>query len=218
MLRKILATTAAVFVSTAALTAIDAGVSGASPQPAVGTVSCNVIGNGKFSPKLTLAGVTSTAVKFSFKEKANASTGGCAGSVMVPNSAGSLSPVTVHGVKISGAGYIQPIGPGNANACPVFTGQDTIGALTVKYVWNSTPNIAPSLVTYGVGAAPIVSGSPFDTISLQAAGSAVTGSGSFAPPVTAPNTMLTNIVSTCGSGWGPYAAFTIGAGSSIALP
>jgi hypothetical protein len=137
---------------------------------------------------------------------------------MAPNSAGTLGPVTIHGVRIKGVGYLQPLGPGNANACPVFSSSDSIGSLTVKYVWSATPAIAPSIVTYTTGVAPIVIGGLTDTIALQSAGATMTGSGSFAPPATAPNTMLTNIAGACGSGWGPYAGFTIGVGSSIALP
>jgi hypothetical protein len=196
---------------------VDAGVSGAAAQPALGNVACNVTGTGKFAPKLTLTGVATTTVKFKFKEVSPTS-GGCTGSVSVPNSAGSLSPVTVHGVTVKGVGSLKPTGPGNANACSVFTGSDTIGTIVVKYVWSATPAIAPSVVTYTNGVTPIVSGTPFDTIALQAAGATVTGTGSFAPPAAAPNTMLTNIAATCGAGWGPYPGFTIGLGSTIALP
>jgi len=217
MIRKVVGVAAAVLMSTAALTAIDSGVSGASGPPASGNVSCPVTGTGRFSPKLTLAGIAITAVKFTFKE-ASPTSGGCTGTVMAPNSAGTLGPVIIHGVTIKGVGYLQPLGPGNANACSVFSSSDTIGSLTVKYVWSATPAIAPSFVTYTTGSAPIVTGGLTDTINLQAALAATTGTGSFAPPATAPNTMLTNIAGACGSGWGPYPTFTIGVGSSIALP
>ncbi len=216
MIRKLLGISAAVVISTAALTAVDAGVSGAAAPPATGSVSCNVTGIGKFSPKLTLLG-NATAVKFRFKE-ATPTSGGCTGSVSVPNSAGFLSPVTVTGVKVKGLGYLVPTGPGNANACSVFTASDTIGSITVKYIWAATPAIAPTVVTYNGGSGPIVSGTPLDTITLPATGTTVTGTGSFGPTFTALNTMLTNIPATCGSGWGPFPSFNIGLGSTISLP
>lgn len=217
MMRRLVGVAVAVFMATSALMAIDAGVASAAAPAATGSISCAVTGLGKFSPKLTLAGVATPAVKFRFLE-VSPTAGGCAGTVFASNSAGAITPVTVTGVKVKGTGHIQSLSPGNANSCPLFTSSATIGALTVTYTWTSTPAIAPTIVTYGLGAAPIVSGSPLDTISLQAAGSATSATGSFAPPATAPNTMRTNIPSLCAAGWGPFPTFTIGLGSSIALP
>jgi hypothetical protein len=216
MLRKLVGMGAAVVLGTTLLAAVTPGVGGAAAPPATGTVSCQVTGIGKFSPKLTLPGLTGvTAIKYKFTEVSPTS-GGCTGTASVSNSAGALTPVTIIGVKIKGTGYLAPP-TGIANSCSVFNLADSIGSLTVHYTWASSPPIAPTIVTYTGGLAPIVSGSPLDTITLPAIGTGVTGTGSFGASVAA-NTMLTNIPSLCSSGWGPFPTHTIGIGSSISLP
>ncbi|HEY5109928.1 MAG TPA: hypothetical protein VII96_10010 [Acidimicrobiales bacterium] len=216
MLRKLFGMGAVVVLATTAVAVATPGVSGAAAPAAVGSVTCAVTGVGKFSPKLTLPGTVGvTAEKYSFKEVSPTS-GGCSGSASVSNSAGSLTPVTILGVKIKGTGFLIPPS-GLANACSVFNLADSIGSLTVKYTWSASPPIAPTIVTYTGGTAPVVSGSPLDTITLPATGTAVSGTGSFGASF-ASNIMLTNIPSVCAAGWGPFPSHTIGVGSSISLP
>ena len=216
MLKKLLGMAAAVVLTTTALTMVTPGVSSAAPAAAVGNVSCPVTGVGRFSPKLTFLGTIGvTAEKYSFKE-ASPTSGGCTGSAGVPNSAGFVTPVTIFGVKIKGTGFLIPPS-GLANACSVFNLADSIGSLTVKYTWSSSPAIASTTVTYTGGSTPIVSGSPMDVMTLPATLTAVSGVGSFGA-TTALNMMLTNIPSTCSAGWGPFATHSIGLGSVISLP
>ena len=193
------------------------GVGSAAPPPsATGSVACKITGTGNFSPKLTFAGVSTTAVKFKFNA-ASPTSGGCGGAAGIPNSAGSLTPVTITAVTVRAIGYLT--GPANANSCSVFSSTDTIGVIKVKYIWAAAPPIAPTIVTYTGGTSAIVSGAITDTISLPAVGTVLTGSGSFNPPTAAPISLLTNIVSPpCLSGGGPYPNFTINVGSTIALP
>jgi hypothetical protein len=222
MIRKLSASSAAVIVAATLFTLFDAGVSGAMPaQAATGTVTCQIHGKGKFSPKLTLAGVATTAVKIKFHGVSGNSMGlpGCSAVASVTNTAGTTTPVTITNVKVKGSGFIQPTSAGNANACSVFTSSDSVGVVKVKFIWTSSPPIAPTTLTFTGGTAPIVSGSPMDTITFPApAGTTTTGTGSFTPPVTPLVSLATNIVSTCGPGWGPYPSFTFGTGSTISLP
>jgi len=216
MLRKLFGMGATVVLATTALAVATPGVSGAAAPAAVGSVSCPVTGLGYFSPKLTFPGTTGvTAIKYHFKE-ASPTSGGCTGSAGVPNSAGSITPVTIFGVKIKGTGFLIPPS-GVANSCSAFNLADSIGSLTVKYTWSASPAIAPTTVTYVGGSTPVVSGSPLDTITLPATGTAVTGTGSFGASI-ASNIMLTNIPSLCTASWGPFPSHTIGVGSTISLP
>ncbi len=184
MIRKLVGMAAAFALAATVFAVVEPGVSSAAPLPsASGTVGCKIVGSGKFAPKLTLAG-NATAVKIHFSATSNPTSGplGCGGSATIPNSAGTLSPVNVTGVTITGAGYLVPLGPGNANKCSVFTASDTIGVIKVKYVWTAVPAIAPTVLTFTGGTAPIVSGSPFDTITLPApSGTSIVGTGSFTP-------------------------------------
>lgn len=216
MFRKLIGVSAALLMSTTALAVASEGIGGAAPLPnAVGTVSCNITGTGRFSPKLTLAGVATTAVKFKFNA-ASPTSGGCTGSATISNSAGTVTSVTIFGVKVKAVGYLT--GPANANSCTVFNSVETIGAVVVRYTWAATPAIAPTFRTFTGGSAPIASGGLLDTLSLPVAGTVSTGSGSFPLPGPSPISLLTNIVRACPSGWGPYPSFAIGAGSTIALP
>jgi len=216
MNRKWIAVSAALVVSASLFVAIDAGLAGAVTPAATGSVVCNVTGKGSFSPGLTLAG-SATPLHISFGA---VTTSGCFSAAVAPNSAGSLSPVTITGVSVTGAGTMVPLGTGLlANKCAVFKASDTIGVIKVHYNWISVPAIAPTTVTYTGGTAHIVSGTPLDKIVLPAtSGTSWVGTGSFTPSVHPLVGLKTNIASTCAAGWGPYVPFTINAGSLIALP
>ena len=210
MLRKLLGMSAVLVLASTAFALAEPGVSGAAPPPASGTVGCKITGKGSFAPKLTLAG-SHTTVKIKFTATA---TGGCGAQA---GAGGAV--VNITGVTITGKGVLTSLAPGNANSCVNFTTADTIGTVKVKYSWVSTPAIAPTVVTYTGGTAPIVSGSPVDTIRFPApTGTTVAGTGSFTPSVNPVVNLATNIASTCGAGWGPYPAFTITSGSYITLP
>jgi len=144
MLRKLFGMGAAVVIGTTALAVVAPGVSGAAAPAAIGNVTCKVTGLGTFSPKLTLSGTIGvTAEKYSLKEVSPA--GGCGGTAGIPNSTGSLTPVTILGVTIKGTGFLKPPA-GLANACSVFNLADSIGSLKVTYTWSSVPAIAPTIV------------------------------------------------------------------------
>ena len=86
----------------------------------------------------------------------------------------------------------------------------------VTFTWGSVPAIAPTVITYSSGG-PVVSGSPTDVITLPS-GATMTATGSFSTPGTGTVTLLTNIVSACSSGWGPYPTFSFGPASTVSLP
>jgi hypothetical protein len=210
MLRKLLGTAAVLVLASSALALAQPGVSGATPPPASGTVGCKISGSGKFAPKLTVPGSHPT-VKIKFTATA---TGGCGGQA---GAGGAV--VNITGVTIKGVGVLTSLAPGNANSCANFTTADTIGTVKVKFSWVSSPAIAPTVVTYTGGTAPIVSGTPLATIRFPAAaGTTVAGTGSFTPSVNPVVNLATSIASPCAAGWGPYPAFTITAGSYITLP
>jgi hypothetical protein len=210
MYRKLLGMSAVLVLASTGFALAEPGVSGAAVPSATGTVGCKISGSGKFAPKLTLPGTTTT-VKIKFTATA---TGGCGAQARIP---GAL--VSITGVTIKGAGTLTSLAPGNANSCPNFTSADTIGVVKVRFNWVSVPAIAPTIVTYTGGTAPIVSGTPVDTIRFPApSGTTFVGTGSFTPSVNPVVNLATNIASTCGAGWGPYPAFTITAGSYITLP
>ena len=205
---------AAVFVlAMTTVTIVSEGVSGAAPPHAVGSVACKISGAGGFGPKLTATGVPTTAVKFHFLG-ASPTSGGCGGSVGIPNSAGFLTPVTVNSVVVKGTGFLS--GPANANSCAVFSTLDAAGIVKVKFTWGAVPAIAPTVITYTSGG-PVVSGSPTDTITLPS-GATMTATGSFSTPGTGTVTLLTNIVTACSATWGPYPTFTFNPGSTVVLP
>ena len=187
MTRKLLGISAVVVLASTTFALADPGVSGAAAPSATGSVGCKITGSGKFSPKLTLAG-SSTVVKIKFTAT---STGGCGAQATIPGAT----------VSISGSRYLTSLLPGNANSCANFTSANTIGVVKVKFTWASVPAIAPTIVTYTGGTAPIVSGSPLDAIRFPApAGTGVVGTGSFTPSVSPVVNLATNIVSTCGAG------------------
>jgi hypothetical protein len=213
MVRKLVGIGAVFVLAMTTVTVVGEGVSGAVPLSATGSVSCTISGTGTFAPKLTAAGVPVTAVKLKFKG-ASPTSGGCTSSAGVVNSAGTVTPVTIHSVVVKGAGYLS--GPANANSCAVFTAADAAGVVKVKFTWGATPAIAPTVITYTAGL-PLVSGIGTDTMTLPS-GATMTATGSFSAPGTGTVTLLTNIVKACSATWGPYAAFTFNPASSVALP
>ncbi len=192
---------------------VSTGTASAVPLPkAVGSVGCKVSGAGKFAPKLTPAGTAVTILKTVFT---GSSTGGCGGSAGIPNTAGTLTPVTITGAAFKGVGYYN--GAPHPDSCPSFTTADVVGIIKVKIVWSSVPAIAPTVLTFTSGSSPVVSGSPTDTITLPS-GATITATGSFSLPLPpAVISQLTNIVSTCSLTWGPYATYTFGPGSFLTV-
>ena len=190
------------------------GTASATPLPkAVGSVSCTVTGTGKFYPKLTPVGTHVTAVKTMFKGAAPTS-GGCSGTVSAPNSTGTLTPVTIYSATFKGAGSYT--GPLNANSCSVFSTADGVGTIKMKINWIASMAIAPTKLTFTSGG-PAVTVGATDTITLPS-GATIAATGSFsAPPPPAVLAMVTNIVGACSAGWGPYAHYTFGAGSSLSV-
>ncbi len=213
MYRKLLGISAVFALLMTTVTIVGEGVSGAAAPSATGTVSCKITGTGGFGPKLTAAGVNTTAVKFHFKG-ASPTSGGCTSSAGVPNSAGFLTPVVINTVVVKGVGYLS--GPANANSCAVFSTADAAGVVKVRFFWGAVPAIAPTIITYSAGL-PLVSGSPTDVITLPS-GATMTATGSFSTPGTGTVSLLTNIVSACSATWGPYPTFTFGIGSNVVLP
>ncbi|HVC71336.1 MAG TPA: hypothetical protein VNC61_13860 [Acidimicrobiales bacterium] len=192
---------------------VTGGTAVAMPPQGYGSMTCAVTGVGKFSPKLTAAGSPVTAVKTIFKGVSVS--GSCTGTAGIPNTAGTLTPVTISGAKFKGAGYYS--GPANANSCPVFSSTDSVGAIKIVVNWIASPSIAKSVVTLSSPGSPVVSGSPTDTITLPS-GATVAATGSFSsPPPTFLLSMVTNIVSACSTTWGPYPGYTFGTGSSLSI-
>lgn len=207
MFRKMLGLSAVCLLSTTLVTVAESSAASAMPNPpASGTLQCNISGNGGFSPKLTASGQAITAVKTKFKGVGS----GCTGTATTTNSAGTTSPVTIPNVKIKAAGYIQPTGPGNANACAVFTSSDGVGMIKVKITYPGvSPAIAPTIVKYSVGGPYVTNNAGSDRLSMPS-GAATVITGSFATASNAQITLDTVIVNTCSSTWGPYPTFTYG--------
>jgi len=211
-MRRMLGIGAVFILAMTTVTIVGEGVSGAALPSATGAVSCKISGTGGFSPKLTPTGSATTAVKFRFVGASPA--GGCSGTAGIPNSAGSLTPVTINSVVVKGMGFLS--GPANANSCAVFSTFDGAGVVKVRFIWGAAPAIAPTIITYTAGG-PLVSGSPTDAITLPS-GATMTATGSFSTPGTGTVTLLTNIVAACSATWGPYPTFTFNPGSTVVLP
>jgi hypothetical protein len=212
MFRKMLGISGVCLLSATVLTVVDAGVGSAMPPPAAsGTLQCKIVGNGMFSPKLTVAGMAITAVKTKFKAVSN----GCTSSAGVVNSAGTITPVSIPSAKIKAMGFIQPTGPGNANACAVFTASDGVGNIKAKITYpGASPAIAPTIVKYTVGGPFVSNNAGSDRLSLPS-GATTTITGSFATASNALITLDTLIVNTCSSTWGPYPTFSFGPTSTL---
>jgi hypothetical protein len=207
-MRKLLLCVAMATVLATGMTIVDAGTAFAVPPPASGTVNCAIAGSGTFHPHLTAAGSSAAeGIKFA------GTSGNCTSGAFVTTT-GVVATVT--GLTLHGVGkLVNPTTGTFANSCTGFNTQDRIAALKVKVVWNSVPAIHNTIVTYTSGTLPFVSPSGiFDEFSAPA-GATTTITGSFASSPAALLTLITNVLNTCSSTWGPYAAFTFGAGSSL---
>ena len=210
MLRKLLGLSAVLVLASTVFALVDPGVSGAATPVATGTVGCKITGSGKFGPKLTLAGSTTT-VRIRFTAT---STGGCGAQARIP---GAL--VTISGVSIQGKGTLTSLSPGNANSCASFTAADTIGVVKVKFTWASVPDLRPHGrdLHGGDGTDRLGHAARHDPLPrpdghhlrrhrlLHAVGEPGGRSGD-------------QHRRQCGAGWGPYPGFTITPGSYITLP
>jgi hypothetical protein len=187
-------------------TAAPAGASG--PPHATGTVLCGISsGSGTLSPGLTPVG-SPGGVKITFAAKF--STGNCASNVVSPTG------VAVIGGSIKGSGFYNgPASGGPGSSCAAFDGADAVGKIVVKITWLTTGGpIAATKVVYKNNTGT-VSGSPTDTITLQAPTGTAVKHGSFATPPTAPPNMtqLTTTIPSPPCGPGPFSTFTITGGA-----
>ncbi len=207
-MRRLLLCVVGVTVLAAAMTFASTGTAFAGPLRATGSANCSITGSGTLHPHLTAVGSGGgEAIKFT------GTTGSCT-TVGVQNTAG--VPVTITGMTVKGVGkLINPSTGSFANSCNGFNTQDEIAAMKLKVVWAAVPAIKPTVVSYVHGTIPLVSPSGlFDEISAPA-GATTTITGSFFTSPLALLTLITNILNTCSSTWGPYSAFTFGAGSSL---
>jgi hypothetical protein len=165
---------------------------------AAGNVSCKkVTGGATFSPKLTRLG-TPGGDKFQLKVASKK----CSGSV-----SGGGAVINVTGATLTVTGFWNP-----TNSCTGLTA-DTLGTLTWKFAWVSSPAIAPTTVTTTNGMPWVVSG-PVFKFNFPVGGGTISGStGSFAPVTPLTASFRTAIASLCSPGWGPYPTTTINAGS-----
>jgi hypothetical protein len=207
-MKRLLLCITGVVLLTATVTLVGAGVASAGPLPAYGNVNCAISGSGTFHPHLTAAGSSrAEAIKFI------GTSSSCTGTVAVTTAG---TPVTITGMTIKGAGKLINSATGTfANSCTAFNTQDVIRGLKLKVAWTATPAIRPTTITYVNGTTPLVSPSGlFDAISAPS-GATTTITGSFASSPAALLTLITNVLNTCSSTWGPYSAFTFGSGSFL---
>jgi hypothetical protein len=170
-----------------------------------GQVTCFVKGgSGTLSPGLTPAG-SPGGVKISFqgtfiKDK-------CTSAVTKPKG----DQVTGGSFTASGF-YDGPPGGGPGSSCGNFDGPDVVGTITVTIHWTTTGTpLTATTITYSNNPGT-VSGSPTDTIVLNASPGTAVKSGSFASASTPALTKLATSIPgpTCGAG--PFTTFTITAG------
>ena len=113
---------------------------------AAGNVLCKkVTGNATFSPKLTRLG-TPGGDKFQLKLASKK----CSGTVT-----GGGAVINVTGATLTVTGFWNP-----TNSCTGLTA-DTLGTLTWKFAWISSPAIAPTTVTTTGGMPWVVSGAVY---------------------------------------------------------
>lgn len=207
-MKRLLFCVTGVVLMTTAMTFVDTGVASAMPLAAYGTANCAISGSGTFHPHLTASG-SSAGETIKFMGTGSS----CTGSASVTTAG---TPVTITGMTIKGVGkLINPATGTFANSCSGFNTQDVIRAMKVKVTWTSTPAIRPTKITYINGTIPLVS--PLGTVDEISApsGATTTITGSFASSPAALLTLVTNVLDTCSSTWGPYSAFTFGSGSSL---
>ena len=133
-----------------------------------GKVSCPIAGGtGTLSPGLTTNG-GANAVKIGFH--GTFVMNNCTSEVILP--AGD----TVTGGTFTGGGYYRG---SMGSSCANFDGADVVGRIEVTITWNTTgTSIAPTTIVYRHNPGT-VSGTPFDTIALNAPPGTATKSGSF---------------------------------------
>ncbi len=177
----------------------------AAPAVASGTVSCNIAGIGKFVPQLTAVGsVTHLKIKFNGKSAGCTSAAGAGGAV-----------INIASAKFHGVGKLVDNAGGYWNGCNDFTNSDVIGSVIVKIIWNATPAIASTTITYTSGTSPLVSNNAgVDDLNFPS-GATTTITGSFASSLNAQMVQNTAIVNACSSSWGPYQPYTFAPTSTL---
>ncbi len=181
---------------------LPAGASAIASAHAVGKVTCFVQGgSGTLSPGLTPAG-SAGGVKINFKGTLVKNQ--CKSAVTKPKGD------QVIGGTFSGTGfYNAPPAGGPGSSCANFDGPDVVGKITVTIHWATTGiAITPTTIVYASNPGT-VSGSPTDTITLNAPPGTATKSGSFDAASTAALTQLVTDLPgpTCGAG--PFGTFHI---------
>ena len=184
---------ASILASTLVGVVVAPGVSSASTAPpGSGMVGCKVVGTATFSPALTRHG-SPGGDKFQMKVKGTS----CGGQVT-----GGGAVVTVTGVKLTVTGFWNP-----ANKCASLP-TDTLGAVTWKYHWISSPAIAPTTVVTSGGTPWVPSGTIWQ-FNFPSGGTITSSSGSFAPVAPMTDVFNTAMPNACAPGWGPYPSTTI---------
>ena len=184
-----------------ALPLLSAGAApAAAAVPGSGHVTCPVEdGTGILSPGLTSTGSGAGTVKINFHGEF--ATNKCTSAVTQPPGD------QVTGGTFTGGGWYNGA---PADSCANFDGADVVGQITVIINWRTTGTpIAPTTIVYKNNP-KTVSGSPFDTIALNAPAGTAVKSGSFSSAPTPHLTQLkTNLVGpACPSG-PPLATFVI---------
>ncbi len=189
-----------------AMPALTAGPAAASPPvKASGRVTCYVqTGSGTVEPGLTPAGKAG-GVKINFTGKFASKK--CESSVTKPKGD------QVVGGSFSGTGYFNgPATGGSGSSCSNFDGGDIVGRITVTIRWITTgAPIAPTTIAYANNSGT-VSGSPTDTIALNAPPGTATKSGSFNSASTPAETKIETSLPGPSCGAGPFSSFTISFG------
>lgn len=183
-------------------TLLPAGASAVASVHGVGKVTCFIQGGtGTLSPGLTPTG-SAGGVKINFNGTLVKNQ--CKSAVTKPKGD------QVIGGTFTGTGfYDSPPAGGPGSSCANFDGPDVVGSITVTINWATTGvPIAPTTIVY-TGNPGTVSGSPTDTITLNAPPGTATKSGSFSAASTAALTQLVTDLPgpTCGAG--PFATFNI---------
>ena len=181
---------------------LPAGASAIASVHAVGRVTCFIQGgNGTLSPGLTPAG-KSGGVKINFSGTLVKNQ--CKSAVTKPKGD------QVIGGTFSGTGfYDSPPTGGPGSSCANFDGPDVVGKITVTINWITTgAPITATTIVYASNPGT-VSGSPTDTITLNAPPGTAAKSGSFNAASTAALTQLVTDLPGPSCGAGPFGTFNI---------
>jgi hypothetical protein len=184
-----------------ALPLLSAGAApAAAAVPGSGHVTCPIKdGTGMLSPGLTSTGNGAGTVKIIFN--GTLATHRCTSAVTQPPGD------QVTGGTFTGNGWYNGA---QASSCANFDGVDVVGQVTVIINWRTTGMpIAPTKIVYNNNP-KTVSGSPFDTIALNAPPGTAVKSGSFSSAPTPHLTQLkTNLVGPSCPVGPPLATFVI---------